>query len=102
MPTFNEVEQKIQARYAKAKATSELNETSVESRMLEVEQATANVEAQSRLDAMRQELGITPPVVATIAPPAELTAQSATPSEPVPDPAPEAQPAARRRGLHPL
>ena len=93
VPTFNEVEQKIQARYAKATAMSELNETSVESRMLEVEQATANVEAQSRLDAMRQELGITPPVVATTTPPAELTAQSATPSEPVPDPAPEAQPA---------
>ena len=93
VPTFNEVEQKIQARYAKATAMSELNETSVESRMLEVEQATANVEAQSRLDAMRQELGITPPVAATITPPAELTAQSATPSEPVPDPAPEAQPA---------
>ena len=92
VPTFNEVEQKIQARYAKATAMSELNETSVESRMLEVEQATANVEAQSRLDAMRQELGITPPVVATITPPVELTAQSATPSEPVPDPAPEAQP----------
>ena len=93
VPTFDEVEQKIQARYAKAKAMSELNETSVESRMLEVEQATANVEAQSRLDAMRQELGITPPVAATTTPPAELTAQSATPSEPVPDPAPEAQPA---------
>ena len=93
VPTFNEVEQKIQARYAKATAMSELNETSVESRMLEVEQATANVEAQSRLDAMRQELGITPPVVATTTPPAALTAQSATPSESVPDPAPEAQPA---------
>ena len=93
VPTFNEVEQKIQARYAKATAMSELNETSVESRMLEVEHATANVEAQSRLDAMRQELGITPPVVATTTPPAALTAQSATPSEPVPDPAPEAQPA---------
>ncbi len=57
---FDEVEQKIQARYAKAKAMSELNDTSVESRMLEVEQATANVEAQSRLDSMRQELGIDP------------------------------------------
>ena len=103
VPTFNEVEQKIQARYAKAKAMSELNDTSVESRMLEVEQATANVEAQSRLDAMRQELGITPPVVATTTPPAELSAQSATPSEPVPEPAPEAQPApADRRVLHPL
>jgi len=93
VPTFNEVEQKIQARYAKAKAMSELNDTSVESRMLEVEQATANVEAQGRLEAMRQELGISAPVVATMTPPAELSTQPATPSEAIPDPAPEAQPA---------
>jgi hypothetical protein len=58
VPTFSEVEQKIQARYAKAKATSELNETSVESRVLEIEQATANVEAQSRLSQLRAELGL--------------------------------------------
>ena len=48
-PTLAEVQEKIQARYAKAKATAELTETSVESRVLEIEQATANVEAQSRL-----------------------------------------------------
>lgn len=59
VPTFNEVQQKIEARYVKAKASSELAETSVESRILEVEQATANVEAHSRLDAMRAELGLT-------------------------------------------
>lgn len=58
VPTFKEVEEKIQARYAKAKATSELNETSVESRVFEVEQATANVEAQSRLSQLRSELGL--------------------------------------------
>jgi|SRR6478736_3576355 len=58
VPTFSEVEQKIQARYAKAKAMSELNETSVESRVLEIEQATANVEAQSRLSELRAELGL--------------------------------------------
>ena len=33
VPSFAEVEQKIQARYAKAKATAELTETSVESRV---------------------------------------------------------------------
>ncbi len=49
VPTLSEVQDKIQARYAKAKAHAELSETSVESRVLEVEQATANVEAQSRL-----------------------------------------------------
>jgi phage shock protein A len=58
VPTFDEVRQKIEARYAKAKATSELNETSVESRMMEIESATANVEAQGRLSQLRAELGL--------------------------------------------
>ncbi|NNE11494.1 MAG: PspA/IM30 family protein [Ilumatobacter sp.] len=58
VPTLKEVEEKIQARYAKAKASSELAETSVESRVLEVEQATANVEAQGRLSELRAELGL--------------------------------------------
>src|SRR5215211_6784564 len=38
VPSLSEVQDKIQARYAKAKAAAELNETSVQSRMLEVEQ----------------------------------------------------------------
>jgi len=58
VPTLSEVQEKIQLRYAKAKATAELTETSVESRVLEVEQATANVEAQSRLSELRAELGL--------------------------------------------
>ena len=58
VPSLAEVQDKIQARYAKAKAMSELNETSVESRVLEIEQATANVEAQSRLSELRAELGL--------------------------------------------
>lgn len=58
VPTLKEVEEKIQARYSKAKAASELAETSVESRVLEVEQATANVEAQGRLSELRAELGL--------------------------------------------
>ena len=58
VPTLREVEEKIQARYAKAKASSELAEVSVESRVLEVEQATANVEAQGRLSELRAELGL--------------------------------------------
>jgi phage shock protein A len=64
VPSFSEVEEKIQARYAKAKATAELAETSVESRVLEVEQATANVEAQSRLSELRAELGLEAPAAA--------------------------------------
>jgi phage shock protein A len=58
VPTFREIEDKIQARYSRARATSELAESSVESRVLEVEQATANVEAQSRLSQLRSELGL--------------------------------------------
>ena len=58
VPTLNEVQQKIEARYAKAKATSELNESSVQTSILEIEQATSNVEAQSRLSELRAELGL--------------------------------------------
>ena len=58
VPTLKEVEEKIQARYAKAKAHGELSEASVESRVLEVEQATANVAAQGRLSQLRAELGL--------------------------------------------
>lgn len=58
VPTLKEVQDKIEARYAKAKASTELSETSVESRVLEIEQATANVEAQGRLSELRAELGL--------------------------------------------
>jgi phage shock protein A len=58
VPSLKEVQDKIEARYAKAKAHSELSGTSVESSILEVEQATANVEAQSRLSELRAELGL--------------------------------------------
>lgn len=62
VPTFDEVRDKIEARYAKAKGTSELTESSVESRMLEVEQAAANSEAQTRLAQIRAQLGLAPAV----------------------------------------
>ena len=58
VPTFDEVRDKIEARYAKAKGMSELTETSVESRMLEIEQATQNSEAHGRIDEMRAQLGL--------------------------------------------
>ncbi|MDP1821286.1 MAG: PspA/IM30 family protein [Acidimicrobiales bacterium] len=60
VPTFDEVREKIESRYAKAKGHSELTESSVESRMLEVEQAAANSEAQGRLAQIRAQLGLTP------------------------------------------
>ena len=58
VPSLKEVQDKIEARYAKAKAHSELSGSSVESSIMEVEQATANVEAQSRLSELRAELGL--------------------------------------------
>jgi phage shock protein A len=59
VPTFNEVRDKIEARYAKAKASAELTEGNVETQMLEIEKAARNAEAQSRLDSIKAELGIT-------------------------------------------
>jgi phage shock protein A len=60
VPTLNEVRDKIERRYAKALGTSELQGQSVESRMLEVEQASMNAEAQARLAQIRDQLGIAP------------------------------------------
>jgi len=58
VPTLEEVRTKIEARYAKAKGMAELEGSSVESRMLEVEQASMNTEAQARLAEIRSKLGI--------------------------------------------
>ena len=58
VPTLDEVRTKIEARYARAKGQSELQESSVDARILEIEQATVNVEAQSRLSQLRAELGL--------------------------------------------
>lgn len=60
VPTFDEVREKIEARYAKAKGAAELEGSSVEARMLEVEQAAANTEAQARLSQIRAQLGLAP------------------------------------------
>lgn len=57
-PTFTEVQDKIEARLAKAQGRAELEGSTVESRMLEVEQAQRNVDAQRRLSEMRSKLGI--------------------------------------------
>ena len=57
-PSLEEVRTKIEARYAKAKGMAELEGASVESRMLEVEQAAMNTDAQARLAEIRTKLGI--------------------------------------------
>ena len=58
VPTLDQVREKIEGRYAKAQGVSELQGQSVESKMLEVEQATRNVEAQARLSKIRSQLGL--------------------------------------------
>ena len=58
VPTLEEVRDKIEARYARALGTSEVQGQSVESRMLEVEQASMDVEAQQRLEQIRAQLGL--------------------------------------------
>lgn len=75
VPTFEEIKDKIESRYAKASATAELNSTSVDSSILEIEQATQDAEAQSRLSQLRSELGLdAAPVQATLPPPAPIEA----------------------------
>lgn len=58
VPTFDQVRDKIEARYARAIGASELQGQTVEARMLEVEQASMNTEAQSRLSELRSQLGL--------------------------------------------
>ena len=74
VPTLEEVRDKIERRYAKALGSAELQGQTVESRMLEVEQATMNQEAQARLAQIRDQLGIAAP------------AEAAPTSEPAPAP----------------
>jgi phage shock protein A len=58
VPTLNEVRDKIEARYAKAKAVAELSESTVDTSIREIEEATANIAAQDRLTELRAELGL--------------------------------------------
>jgi phage shock protein A len=61
VPTFDEVRNKIEARYARALGAAELQGQTVESRMLEVEQAAVDTEAQARLSQIRSQLGLEAP-----------------------------------------
>ncbi len=58
VPTLEEVQDKIEQRYAKALGHTELQGQSVESHMLDVEQAQVDSEAQARLDQIRSQLGL--------------------------------------------
>ena len=59
IPTLAQVRDKIEQRYAKALGESELRSTSVSSKMMQVEKAQLDAEAQSRLEALRAGLGLT-------------------------------------------
>jgi phage shock protein A len=80
VPTLDEVRDKIEARYAKALGTSELQGQSVERRMLEVEQAAMSSEAQARLAEIRSSLGLAAPAPA----PSEPAPQVETGEAPAP------------------
>jgi len=81
VPTLDEVKAKIESRYAKASARSELEGSSVEAKMLEVEHAAVNIEAQARLEQIRSQLGIaTAPAVEAVAAPAEVQPAEAQPA----------------------
>lgn len=58
VPTLEEVRSKVERRLAEANAASELSGAAVDVRMLEVEQAQADVETQARLADLRSQLGI--------------------------------------------
>lgn len=60
VPSFNEVRDKIEARFAKAKGVAELAEIegSTDSTMLEIEAAARAEEAQDRLRQIKEQLGI--------------------------------------------
>lgn len=79
VPTFDEVRDRIESRYAKAKGMSELTETSVEANMLEIEQAAANNEAKGRLAQIRAQLGLPEKTEA-----AQVTATATATPEPEP------------------
>lgn len=86
VPTLNEVRDKIEARYAKAKGMSELQGSTVEGRILEVEQAAQNTQAQARLSQIKSELGLG---ASEATAPAAATEPAAAPAE---APASEPQP----------
>ena len=96
VPTLDEVREKIESRYAKAKGMAELQDMSVESKMLEVEQASINVEAQARLSEIRSKLGIVDaeaPATASAPATEPATAPAAEPAaQPIAEPAPASEP----------
>jgi phage shock protein A len=96
VPTLEEVRDKIEARYARALGTAELQGQTVESRMLEVEQASMDVEAQQRLEQIKVQLGLSAaPATSEIGAGADAASADAIPTDaPVAAPEGSASPGA--------
>jgi len=97
VPTLDEVRKKIEQRYAKASAATELEGNTVEAKMLEVEHASMNLEAQARLEQIRSSLGIASPtpqaaVAGAGATSGEDTGESAAATQAAPPPPTEEPP----------
>jgi phage shock protein A len=84
VPSLDQISQKIEARYARAMGAAELAETSVESRMLEVQRSALDVEGSQRLESIRASMGLKPAAGAATAAsgaaaPAEAPAEAPAP-----------------------
>ena len=88
VPTFDQVREKIELRYAKAKGAQELTSQGVEGRMLEVEKAAMNTEAVARLDVLREQMGL--PVAS---PEGHAAAELLAEAKKLETPAPDTEPA---------
>jgi len=103
VPTLEEVRDKIETRYARALGAAEVQGQTVESRMLEVEQASMDVEAQNRLDQIRAQLGLAAapatPAVGAAADSAEPVAGTAAGPMTAPATAPGSTPGAEAPGV---
>jgi phage shock protein A len=63
-PSLDEVRDKIEGRYARALGEAELQSTSIEARMLQVERASIDAEGAARLESIREGLGLPGPPAA--------------------------------------
>jgi len=57
-PSLEQVREKIEGRLAKAEAASDLNASSTEGRMAEIEAAAHNSQAKARLEELKSQLGV--------------------------------------------
>jgi phage shock protein A len=85
-PSLDQVAEKIEARYARAMGASELADSSVESRMLEVQRSALDVEGSQRLEAIRASMGLTKAPAAGTAATAAATPEAAPAEEPAAKP----------------